>query len=258
MRYGALVISTLLFLAACQQAPSQASTQPTQEGVTVTLVSYPEEMTSGQPATFTWTVKNSGVVEHTNIHSSPSADFSDRTDSEKQSGSDGTYTGTLTLETDTPQDVYIQAHAHVDGKDYTSEVEEIELVPEGVSGVSDEAEEQEAAVAEQAPERPQKEATPTPSTSSGTREFTVEAFRYGFSPDPVTVKQGDTVRITFKARDVTHGVSLPDFGASTPPLAPGDSYTVEFVANKKGSFGYFCNVYCGPGHRGMTGTLIVE
>ena len=32
----------------------------------------------------------------------------------------------------------------------------------------------------------------------------------------------------------------------------------NFQANKKGEFGMFCSVFCGNGHPGMKGKLIVE
>jgi cytochrome c oxidase subunit 2 len=34
--------------------------------------------------------------------------------------------------------------------------------------------------------------------------------------------------------------------------------TVEFVADKAGTFTFSCSVYCGKGHRGMKGELVVS
>lgn len=90
------------------------------------------------------------------------------------------------------------------------------------------------------------------------KEFTVEMSQFAFSPDPITVQEGDHVKLTFVAVDVAHGVSMPEFGVKTRKLEIGESETVEFVADKKGSYTYFCNVFCGSGHRDMKGTFIVE
>lgn len=38
----------------------------------------------------------------------------------------------------------------------------------------------------------------------------------------------------------------------------GKTESVEFVADKKGSFYAYCSVYCGPGHSHMQVSLIVE
>jgi cytochrome c oxidase subunit 2 len=42
------------------------------------------------------------------------------------------------------------------------------------------------------------------------------------------------------------------------PIEPGSSKTVTFVADKAGTFKFFCNVPCGEGHREMTGQLVVN
>ena len=41
-------------------------------------------------------------------------------------------------------------------------------------------------------------------------------------------------------------------------LEPGKTVSVEFVADKQGTFSFFCNVFCGSGHGNMKGTLIVK
>ena len=56
------------------------------------------------------------------LQTSLTRDFADRTDTEKQSGTAGTYSDTLTLKTKNELTVYIQAHAKVDGNSYTSPV----------------------------------------------------------------------------------------------------------------------------------------
>lgn len=95
------------------------------------------------------------------------------------------------------------------------------------------------------------------SAGSAVKEFTVEGSSFKFVPNTMTVKEGDTVRVTFKNVGGTHNFVLSDFGVRTSVVPSGSQQVVEFVANKKGSFEYYCSV---GDHRalGMVGTLIVE
>lgn len=94
-------------------------------------------------------------------------------------------------------------------------------------------------------------------SAENVKEFNIIARQWEFSPATINVDEGDKVRLIIKSIDVTHGFDLPDFGINEN-LAPGKTVTLEFVADKKGSFGFFCNIYCGEGHRDMKGVLIVE
>ncbi len=98
---------------------------------------------------------------------------------------------------------------------------------------------------------------PTGEVVDGVREITMTAKQWEFSPNPVVVKFGDKVRIRITSTDVPHGFALPDFGINEV-LNPGQEVVVEFEANKRGSFEFFCSVQCGLGHSGMRGNLIVQ
>ncbi len=99
-------------------------------------------------------------------------------------------------------------------------------------------------------------ATNTP-ISGEVKEFSMTAKQWQFSPDTITVNKGDTVKITIKSIDVNHGITIPDFGINEK-LNPGEVVNIEFVADKEGTFTFFCNVFCGSGHNGMKGILIVK
>jgi cytochrome c oxidase subunit 2 len=88
-------------------------------------------------------------------------------------------------------------------------------------------------------------------------EINITAKQWEFVPSTITVKKGDTVRITATSVDVAHGLSIPEYGINQR-LEPNVPVTVEFVADKSGTFGFRCSVMCGEGHRSMTGQLIVE
>ncbi|MBR9706859.1 MAG: hypothetical protein GOV15_00290 [Candidatus Diapherotrites archaeon] len=89
------------------------------------------------------------------------------------------------------------------------------------------------------------------------KEFDVTAKQFEFVPSTITVTKGDTVRLNVTSVDVPHGVFISEFGVNQD-LAVNETATVEFIADQAGSFTMHCSVFCGAGHGGMKGTLIVE
>jgi cytochrome c oxidase subunit 2 len=89
------------------------------------------------------------------------------------------------------------------------------------------------------------------------KEVNLEAFQYGFSPDPLVVKKGDIVKLDITSRDVTHGVYIKEYGINVT-VKKGEPKKIEFLADKEGNFDIVCSVYCGTGHSGMRGRLVVE
>lgn len=81
--------------------------------------------------------------------------------------------------------------------------------------------------------------------------ITIQAERFEYTPNVVRVKKGEKVKIIVDSKDTAHGIVIPDFGVS-------GIYSVEFTADKAGTFTFKCPTYCGEGHNEMTGTLIVE
>lgn len=93
--------------------------------------------------------------------------------------------------------------------------------------------------------------------TSSVKSFTVSgASNFTFTPNTMTVKKGDTVRITFKNVSGFHDFVLEQFDVRTKQIAAGKEETIEFVADKTGKFEYYCSV---DSHRanGMKGTLTV-
>jgi nitrite reductase (NO-forming) len=92
---------------------------------------------------------------------------------------------------------------------------------------------------------------------SNVKEFTIVSKGLNFAPNEIKVNAGDTVRVTYKNTVGTHDWTIDEFNAKTKLLDAGQEETVEFVADKAGSFEFYCSV---PGHRkaGMKGNLIVE
>ncbi|MBR9706677.1 hypothetical protein GOV14_06600 [Candidatus Pacearchaeota archaeon] len=93
--------------------------------------------------------------------------------------------------------------------------------------------------------------------SEEVKEFRVEAFQFGFEPSTITVNKGDTVRIIANSRDVPHGFAIDEYGINLY-LDGLRSKTIEFTADKTGTFIYYCNVPCGGEHSSMRGRFIVK
>ncbi len=106
---------------------------------------------------------------------------------------------------------------------------------------------------------PTVDITPLPPTtvSPKTVTFDITAKDWAFSPSNITVNEGDTIIMNITSKDIEHGISIPDFGINQK-LSPDQTVTVQFVADKKGSFSFFCNVPCGEGHKNMVGTITVQ
>ena len=99
--------------------------------------------------------------------------------------------------------------------------------------------------------------SPTPTAVSTVKTFTVVGKPFLFTPAEITVNKGDTVKIIFKNESGTHNWKLDEFNAQTNILQAGQEQTIQFVADKKGTFEYYCSVGT---HRqmGMKGNLIVK
>ena len=104
--------------------------------------------------------------------------------------------------------------------------------------------------------------TPSVSPSAATskqvvKEFTVTGSPFKFVPATITVKKGDTVRVSFKNSGGIHNFVIDELGIKTKTIASGASDVVEFVAFKVGTFEYYCSVGT---HRaqGMVGKITIE
>lgn len=88
-----------------------------------------------------------------------------------------------------------------------------------------------------------------------TIEMTAEHFH--FTPEIVRVNQGTLVTIKVKAIDGTHGFKLGAFGIDET-IKEGETRTIEFYTSEKGEYSFKCSHFCGIGHLGMNGKIIVE
>ena len=83
------------------------------------------------------------------------------------------------------------------------------------------------------------------------------AKQFAFEPSTIEVNKGDKVRLIVTSADVPHGIAIPEYGINER-LDPGKPVTIEFTADKQGTFTAFCSVFCGSGHSDMKGKIIVK
>lgn len=89
------------------------------------------------------------------------------------------------------------------------------------------------------------------------REITITNRGMKFTTDEIRVNQGDRVRITYRNSGGVHDFVIDEFNVRTKQISAGKSDSVEFTADRKGVFEFYCSV---GNHRqiGMFGKFIVE
>ena len=95
------------------------------------------------------------------------------------------------------------------------------------------------------------------SAAKDLKEIRVTARKYEYDPGAITVRQGEHVRLIMTALDHDHGFKIDAYHIDEL-LKKGEQRTIEFTANEIGTFPFQCSHFCGLGHKGMKGELIVE
>jgi nitrous-oxide reductase len=80
-------------------------------------------------------------------------------------------------------------------------------------------------------------------------------------PDVIEVNQGDKVFIhltnTDFDEDITHGFAINSYNLNIE-VQPGQTNTIEFTADKAGTFPLYCTNFCSALHQEMTGYFLVK
>ena len=98
---------------------------------------------------------------------------------------------------------------------------------------------------------------PRAGASTDAREIVITAKKYEFDPEVITVKQDEHIRLVITALDHDHGFKIDAFHIDQL-LKKGEPTTIEFTADTIGAFPFQCSHFCGLGHKGMKGELVVE
>lgn len=97
----------------------------------------------------------------------------------------------------------------------------------------------------------------TAHADSGPRVIEITAKRFGFSPNQITVKKGETVILRLTSEDVTHGFFTRAFRIDED-IEPGKATDVTVTPQTAGTFPIICDHFCGANHGNMNMTLVVE
>lgn len=97
--------------------------------------------------------------------------------------------------------------------------------------------------------------------STGHVEVKVLAVRSTFYPQKIEVTQGDLVTLHVtnieETRDELHGLAIGEYNQNIV-IDPGETKTIEFVADRPGVFPYYCSNFCSALHQEMQGYLLVK
>lgn len=88
------------------------------------------------------------------------------------------------------------------------------------------------------------------------REFTITAKDFRFSPARIEVSQDDLVKLTVRSEDVAYSLTIDDYRVSRRVPA-GGSTTLEFRADRTGTFAFYSNLTSDSRHREARGELVV-
>jgi cytochrome c oxidase subunit 2 len=89
------------------------------------------------------------------------------------------------------------------------------------------------------------------------RTIEVIASRFKFEPSIISVAQGDRIQLRLRSADRDHRFAIKAFRVKALIPKTGEAVTVAFVADRTGTFEFTCDEYCGTGHSGMKGRLVV-
>ena len=89
------------------------------------------------------------------------------------------------------------------------------------------------------------------------RTIDVTASRFMFDPATISVVQGDRVRLRVRSTDRAHGIGIKAFRVKALIPNAGEAVSVDFVADRAGTFDISCSEHSGSGHATMKGSLVV-
>ena len=94
------------------------------------------------------------------------------------------------------------------------------------------------------------------SNSADVTPIKIEASKFSFSPNEITVKKGQEVKLELHSNDANHGLVIEGLGIRTE-AHKGETAEVQFVAAQAGTFEGKCAHFCGKGHGSMKLTVHV-
>ncbi len=94
-------------------------------------------------------------------------------------------------------------------------------------------------------------------SAAGEQMIHMTAKKFEYNPSEITVKKGVPVVIEIVSLDRKHGFTIPELHIRMD-VKPGEKNVVRFTPDRAGTFNFHCDNFCGDGHEGMAGKLIVQ
>jgi cytochrome c oxidase subunit 2 len=88
------------------------------------------------------------------------------------------------------------------------------------------------------------------------RIIAIKAHRYEFTPNAITLKKGETVKLQLTSDDVMHGFLVKPLKIETD-IVPGKVTELTITPEMTGTFRVICDHFCGVEHYNMHMTLTV-
>src|SRR5262250_1224885 len=85
----------------------------------------------------------------------------------------------------------------------------------------------------------------------------ITAKRFAFSPEKITLKKGQTVKLRLHSEDVTHGFFLRPLKLDEE-IPAGQTVEVSVTPQASGTFTTICDHLCGANHGNMNMTIVVK
>jgi len=88
------------------------------------------------------------------------------------------------------------------------------------------------------------------------RVIEIHAKRFGFTPNQITLKKGETVTLRLTSEDVTHGFFMRKLKLDEV-IEPGKTSEVTLTPEIAGTYTTICDHFCGVNHGNMNMTITV-
>jgi heme/copper-type cytochrome/quinol oxidase subunit 2 len=88
------------------------------------------------------------------------------------------------------------------------------------------------------------------------KPFAVTLRKYAFAPARIEVRQDDLVKIELHSEDIAHSFTIDAYRVAKR-VDSGHPVTIEFRADRAGTFPFYCNLQIDDGCRKMRGELVI-
>jgi cytochrome c oxidase subunit II len=89
------------------------------------------------------------------------------------------------------------------------------------------------------------------------RVINIAAKRFEFSPNQITLKKGEPVKLLLTSTDVTYGFYLKPLKIDEV-IVPGKTTEINLTPQTAGTYLLICDHFCGVNHAAMNMKIVVE